>query len=895
MPFLYEKLDTLREYGTVKEVPTYIQENVNPDFILRPYQTAAFENFITYFENDRMCRKPTQTLFHMATGSGKTMIMAGLMLYLYKKGYRNFLFFVNLSNIVKKTKDNFLNPLSSKYLFADEIRIDGERISVKEVNNFQYTDENAINICFTTTQGLHSDVWLTKENSISFEDFSDKKVVLISDEAHHLNVDTKTLEKNKNEQASYHSWEQTVRRIFETNKDNVLLEFTATCDLNNPQIKAEYESKIVYDYPLSKFRLDGFSKEIKTLRTDVSIMERAIQAIMLSQYRLKVFQDNRLSVKPVVLFKSDKIANSAAFMQSFIETIATLSGNELQRISELTDNATLQEAYGYFTKNEISFDQLAQELKEDFSAEHCISANDDKEAEAKQLALNSLEDASNPYRAVFEVKKLDEGWDVLNLFDIVRLYETRQSGGKKISPATVSEAQLIGRGARYCPFQVDAEQERYKRKYDTDIDNPLRICEELYYHCQNDSRYIGELNNALREIGVDLDKVIVREYVLKDEFKSDILYREGWVFTNDRIVKDRKDIFGLLPSVREHIYSVRFASGSSGEDILFGAPELTERVMAMNTYRTTIGDIAKINYAIVHKAICKFNVLKFNILRSYYPNLKSTREFVEDKNYLGGIAIEIVSPYETPPLKYLFDACVNVIGKVSENISAIEETYEGTKEFRAKRIHDIFKNKKCNYTVLHDGGIGYSQNDSEVPPALRIDLSKEQWFAFEDNFGTSEEKAFIAYFKSYVPQLKEKYDKVYLLRNERQLHIYSFNGGERFEPDFLLFLHAPKSEGYEQLQVFIEPKGTHLVKNDNWKEEFLLELEIKAIPTKVYVDDNNYKIWGFHFFNQDLRMNEFSADMNQLLTGNNSTVYHYPEDTEKTMMVAKPKVDSGWN
>ena len=128
MPFLYEQLDTLREYGTVKEVPTYIQENVNPDFILRPYQTAAFENFITYFENDRMCRKPTQTLFHMATGSGKTMIMAGLMLYLYKRGYRNFLFFVNLSNIVKKTKDNFLNSLSSKYLFADEIRIDGERI-----------------------------------------------------------------------------------------------------------------------------------------------------------------------------------------------------------------------------------------------------------------------------------------------------------------------------------------------------------------------------------------------------------------------------------------------------------------------------------------------------------------------------------------------------------------------------------------------------------------------------------------------------------------------------------------------------------------------------------------------------------------------------------------------
>lgn len=404
MPFLYEQLDTLRNFGNYTEIPAYIQENVNPSFTLRPYQVNAFENFITYFENDKMCRKPTQTLFHMATGSGKTMIMAGLMLYLYKKGYRNFLFFVNLSNIVKKTKENFLNSTSSKYLFAEEIRIDGERIAVKEVSNFQNTDENAINICFTTTQGLHTDMWFAKENGICFEDFSDKKVVLISDEAHHLNVDTKTLSKNKDEQESYHSWEQTVRRIFEANKDNVLLEFTATCDINNPQIRSEYESKIIYDYPLPKFRADGFSKEIKTLRTDVSMMERAIQAIMLSQYRLKVFQDNRLSIKPVVLFKSAKKADSKKNMEDFLKKIATISGSELQRISELTDNETLKEAYAYFQKNGITFDQLAQELREDFSEAHCISANDDKEAEQKQIALNSLEDANNPYRAIFEVK-----------------------------------------------------------------------------------------------------------------------------------------------------------------------------------------------------------------------------------------------------------------------------------------------------------------------------------------------------------------------------------------------------------------------------------------------------------------------------------------------------------
>lgn len=865
MPFLYEQLDTLREFGSYTEIPPYIQENVNQRFELRPYQIGAFENFITYFENEKMCRKPTQTLFHMATGSGKTMIMAGLMLYLYKKGYRNFLFFVNLSNIVNKTRENFLNALSSKYLFADEIRLNGERVQIKEVSNFQYSDDDAINICFTTTQGLHSDMWTAKENALSDDDFANKKVVFISDEAHHLNVDTKALAKNKDEQDNYKSWEYTVRRIFEMNKDNVLLEFTATCDIHNPQIRAEYESKIVYDYPLSKFRADGYSKEIKTLRSDVSVMERAIQAIMLSQYRLKVFQDNHLSVKPVVLFKAAKIADSNAFMEDFIDTVKNLTGDELRRVSELTDNETLGEAYAYFEKNGISFEQLAQELRDDFSAEHCISANDDKEAAARQIALNSLEDATNPYRAVFEVKKLDEGWDVLNLFDIVRLYETRQSSGKRISPATISEAQLIGRGARYCPFQIDDEQEKYKRKYDTDIDNPLRICEELYYHCQNDSRYIGELNNALREIGVDIENQTVRTYVLKDTFKADSLYREGLVFTNDRVEKSRNDVDGLLPSVREHIYAVKLSTGSSGEDTIFGAGNaLTEKAVATYTYRTDIQTIADMNYAIVHKALCKYSVFKFNTLKSYFPNLKSTREFITSPNYLGAIKIEITSKYETPTPSILFSACVNVLGKVAESVSDIEITYVGTTEFKPTRISEMFKDKKCNYTIVHDGGLGYSQNDASVPNGWKIDLSKEDWFAFEDNFGTSEEKAFVAYFKSFIPHLKEKYDKVFLVRNERQLHIYSFDGGERFEPDYLLFLHKQNDAGYEQLQVFIEPKGTHLIADDKWKEDFLLEIEDKAVTTKIFVDDNKYKIWGFHFFNTDVRMNEFAKDMERL-------------------------------
>lgn len=863
MAFLYEKIDFLRESGYTLDMPAYIPENLNALFELRPYQITAFENFITHFESPK-CPHPTQVLFHMATGSGKTLIMAGLMLYLYKKGYRNFLFFVNLSTIVKKTEDNFLNSASSKYLFADEIVLDGERIAIKKVDNFQSTDPDAINICFSTTQGLHTDMWVTKENGISFDDFDDVKTVLISDEAHHLNVSTKKL--SKDEEDNYHSWEQTVKSIFDRNSENILLEFTATCDLANPKIRAEYENKIIFDYPLYKFRADLYSKEIKTLRSDMDIMDRAIQALVLSQYRLKVFQDNHLSIKPVVLFKSAKIADSKAFMASFIEVVKKLNGSVIERISTLIDNPTMHQAYDYFSSAGINFDMLAQELREDFSEEHCVSVNDDKEADLKQILLNSLEDASNPYRAIFEVKKLDEGWDVLNLFDIVRLYETRQSGGKSISPATVSEAQLIGRGARYCPFKINDEQPKFQRKYDNDVENELRICEELYYHCQNDSRYIGELHNALREIGIDPDKTVTKRYILKDEFKQDDLYKNGLIFINDRVVKSRSEVNELLPSVRNKVYSVTLATGQSGEDVILddGQESSVDHKSKTKLYTTTIGEIANINYAIVNKALAKVPVYKFNTLKSRFPNLKSTREFITSTNYLGDIKIEIRSKYDEPSVAILSTAVTSVLTKIAASISAIEEEYEGTKEFRAVNIHDIFRDKAVNYTNIVDGGIGVSQNDATVPATMRIDLKGEDWFTFTDNYGTSEEKAFVSYFRDYVDKLKTIYSKIYLMRNERQMHLYSFDGGERFEPDYVLFLQKDNEDGFEQMQVFIEPKGTHLVESDKWKEDFLLQLKENAIPVKTFVDDNNYHIWGFHFFNRDLRGTEFSADFEML-------------------------------
>lgn len=75
-------------------------------------------------------------------------------------------------------------------------------------------------------------------------------------------------------------------------------------------------------------------------------------------------------------------------------------------------------------------------LKNNFKSLYILNTNDEKELEKNQVLLNTLEDTSNEIRVIFSVDKLNEGWDVLNLFDIVRLGSNKAS--KAITTKEVS-------------------------------------------------------------------------------------------------------------------------------------------------------------------------------------------------------------------------------------------------------------------------------------------------------------------------------------------------------------------------------------------------------------------------------------------------------------------------
>lgn len=864
--FLYGKIkavvDGLYMLGvTLPELPLYIKNNLSEKFEIRKYQDEAFRYSINYIENMAKDRQ-IHLLYHMATGSGKTYIMAGMILYYYKHGYRNFLFFVNQGNIVEKTKENFTNKEFAKYLFADKIIIDGENIEIKVVDNFQDYDRDAINIKFTTVQQLHEDLNKTKENCTTLQDYEDIRTVLIADEAHHLNADTK---KDKEERKNEESWESSVNNVFHANRYNVMMEFTATCDLKNESIYEKYRDKIIYNYPLLKYREDGYTKEFLNLQSTFSPIERTIQAMLLSQYRLKLFEKQGIIVKPTILLKSKTIAENQEFYEKFIDFIANdFSSADIEKIRK---NATgiVEKMFDFFKERGLSDEDLITELRQAFSAEHLIIMDSkDKNLSEKQKKVNDLENRNNPYRMIFTVDMLSEGWDVLNLFDIVRLYDTRQGSGNKLAKTTIQEAQLIGRGVRYCPFKLNDSQEAYKRKYDNEPENEMRICETLYYHSKQDSRYIEELRQALKEIGFDAKEMVEFTYKVKESFKKTKTFKTGKLFVNEQIKIGRENIYEIPGNFMHFQTDIDLSSQAKEVGLADDKTRSDSKSVFKKETVTTVAEYAKSHYAVIYKALRQYPVFKFNRLSGYYPNLDSIKTFITSDKYAGKFQLHIITDENPTNLDY-YEAFLYFFGKLSDRILSIKERFKGSEQFKDVELCKYVKDterKKMNPDKL---GEGVSQNAVPEDVGYKMDLSLYDWYVYDDNYGTTEEKKFVKFFSTKVEELQEKYDEVYLIRNERNLHIYAFNDGRRFEPDYILLLKNNNSNKIEQQQIFVEPKGNHLLEEDKWKEEFLLELESKAEAICYNNDVDEYKIIGLPFYNKDNKEAEFNDALNNLI------------------------------
>lgn len=861
--YLYETYNVLSENNIIQtDIPNYITDNLK--YPLRPYQKEALERYLYYKDDNSNKVLPEHLLYNMATGSGKTLLMAAIILEKYHQGERNFIFFVNNDNILTKTRANFLESGSNKYLFADKIVINNCIVNIRAVSDFSDSVDNSINIVFTTIQKLHQDLNTPRENRLSYEQFEDISVVLLADEAHHLNAGL-----NKTEKSDNSSWTATIEAIQASAKKSSLFEFTATIDLNDKSIAQKYNKHLLYRYDLKRFRLDKYSKDVLFHLVDSDTNNRMLQGIIISQYRKKVALKHGLNIKPLVMFKSKRINENQENLNSFLQMLENLNEDNLKIQRDMAKTGILKNAFDFFDSQSILDINLIKELQEDFREERLLLIDGGHKTSDRLNDVNTLENPDNEIRSIFAVDMLNEGWDVLNLFDIVRLYDTRDGrvtrNGFVPGSTTNTEKQLIGRGARYYPFVFDGNKdEMYTRKFDYNECHELRVLEQLHYHSANNPKYISELKQVLIESGIYDDQNQVERMInLKDDFKHTRTYTDGIVWMNEQIFqqdtwsKQNESLFDS--SFIPNSFSVMLPIQSSKDFYAFdnNAPILN---VADSLSSSTVKLKKIITKNVIRTAINRNKSYIFSNLLDAIPGLQSIDNFMD---MLGNIELIItgnqVSVYNPSQEQKLY-IVEKLLDFIEKDIVSIREKCYGSDKFKAYPIKEIFSDKILRKYVINHGGqaeVGKSQKTVSETQYYE-DLDNLKWYAYDDNFGTSEEKLLVKALKELMPELESKWADIYLLRNEKAVRIYNFSDGQAFEPDFLLFANDKKT-GNVSWQIFIEPKGSQFLdasgtfKNskEGWKEKFLLEITTRA-EAKTLVDNDRYRIIGLPFYNNGL-------------------------------------------
>jgi type III restriction enzyme len=584
--------------------------------------------------------------------------------------------------------------------------------------------------------------------------------------------------------------------------------------------------------------------------------ERVVQALILSQYKQEVAAKHRINLKPVILFKAQRtIEQSKENKANFHQIINDLTVDKVANIRK-SNIPIVQRAFRFFDENNISSEQLVERLKREFHSDFCLSVNEEVEKEQYQIILNTLEDKNNRVRAIFAVQKLNEGWDVLNLFDIVRCYEARDTGRRKVGSTTIAEAQLIGRGARYFPFILSDNNDRFRRKFDGDLEHELRVLEELHYHSINNSRYIYEISQALIEEGMMDEQVIEKRLSLKESFKKTQFYKYGLIYINERLKNDYQNIKSFTDlGVNRKNYVHVIATGHGGASVVLANGR--QRVVVVDEKRRDI-KVKDLERNIVQSAIARSPFFTFVSLSRYFPHIASMQEFITSDKYLGGVELTFQGDL------YLLEenkaeklaAVIGLLNRIEAEIRQQITEYQGSKKFGRDWLRERFTDKVLKFSKDNERGKDDAQFEHFV--------SGKDWFAFNTIYGTSEEKAFVRMLDRQMGKLSEQYDEIYLVRNEGHFEIYNFSDGQAFEPDFVLFLRE-KSGALLTYQLFIEPKGKYLKEHDRWKETFLKEITAE-FGDKVlkFEDRSKYRLIGVPFYNNEAE-NEFRASLESVL------------------------------
>lgn len=359
--------------------------------------------------------------FGLATGVGKTRLMGAFITYLVTaRNIRHFMVLAPNLTIYNKLIDDFQNRTSPKYVFQGiaEFAQDApfvvtgdsyESVSRSQADMF---GEMGVTINIFNISKINSEVRggneprVRKTREILGESYYDylaalPDLVLLMDESHRYRASAG------------------VKAINEL-KPILGLELTATPKVKSGGGFVDFKN-VVYSYPLNKAIEDGFVKEpAVATRENFRAVDYTGEDGKIRLEKLKLEDGIRVHENVKIDLQAYAGQTGSRIVKPFVLVVAqdTAHADELQKVIE---DETFFE--GRYAGKVITV--------------HSNQKGEEKDENVKRLL--AVEDPNEPTEIVIHVNKLQEGWDVTNLYTIVPL---------RASASDILTEQTIGRGLR---------------------------------------------------------------------------------------------------------------------------------------------------------------------------------------------------------------------------------------------------------------------------------------------------------------------------------------------------------------------------------------------------------------------------------------------------------------
>lgn len=409
---IYSKRDLEKHFNLMDTRGHLKYININNDIAGRYYQKEAITAVCEAFDQ----RNKRKALLVMATGSGKTRTVIGLVDVLLNEGWiKNVLFLADRNSLVTQAKRSFVNMLPS--LSATNL--------VEDKSNY-----NA-HVVFSTYQTMIGCIDTVKED--------DKKLftcghfdLIICDEAHRSIY-------NKYKDI-FNYFDAPIVGLTATPKDEI--------DKNTYEIFELENGVPTYGYELSQAVKDGYLVDFLSVETDLKFISEGIVWDQLSDEEKEEYEDTF----------ADENGKVPEYIESSALNSWVFNEDTIRKVLKTLFNYGIKIDYGQkigktiiFAKNHLHAEKIFEVFNKEYPELNGYAKVIDNKINYAQSAIDEFSEANKLPQIAISVDMLDTGIDVPEVVNLVFF--------KKV----MSKAkfwQMIGRGTRLCPGLLDGNDKK---------------------------------------------------------------------------------------------------------------------------------------------------------------------------------------------------------------------------------------------------------------------------------------------------------------------------------------------------------------------------------------------------------------------------------------------------